>query len=53
MSWGQLIAINAENDANLAAESEPPTSCPLSGDLLQTLPDGRLICPFDGWIYKG
>ncbi len=49
MSWQQLLSILRENDDNAAAEQQPPTTCPLSGDLLQTHYDGGLICPFEGW----
>lgn len=29
--------------------SRPPTACPNDGEPLQTGPDGRLYCKFDGW----
>ena len=46
MSWEQLLSIYAENAQH--ARDERLTTCPVSGDLLQTHPDGGLICPFDG-----
>ncbi len=51
MSWGQIIAILAENEANAEAENDPLTSCPIDGTLLQVRSDGALICPFDGRVY--
>lgn len=27
----------------------PPMACPIDGEPLQTAPDGRLFCRFDGW----
>jgi hypothetical protein len=29
----------------------PPLACPNDGEPLRPEPDGRLRCPFDGWIY--
>ncbi len=49
MSWQQLLSILRENNDNAAAEQQPPTTCPNDGSLLQTHPDGGLICPFDAW----
>ncbi|MEU0465023.1 hypothetical protein ABZ215_13550 [Amycolatopsis sp. NPDC006131] len=48
--WYGLLAIAQEAAAERAAEkAQPPVACPNDGEPLQTGPDGRLHCPFDGW----
>ncbi len=53
MSWYTLLDIFAINAEHARADRDPPTTCPLSGDLLETGPHGELHCVFDGWIYDG
>lgn len=31
----------------------PPQACPNDGEPLQRDPNGKLRCPYDGWIWKG
>lgn len=50
MSWEQLLSIVREQRAEVAFELQRgPIACPTDGTPLQTGPDGRLYCPFDGW----
>lgn len=52
--WYDLQAILDEQRQELIASREdPPVACPNDGEPLQTLDDGRLWCPFDGWIWDG
>ena len=53
MSWQQLLDIRRQNEQHAADAQQPPTVCPLSGDLLVTRSDGTLLCVFDGWTYRG
>lgn len=50
MSWEQLTDIIREAAIEEREESLlPPEACPNDGEPLQTGPDGRLFCPYDGW----
>jgi hypothetical protein len=53
MSWNQLLSIRDQNAQHLADEQQPPTTCPLSGDLLVTTSNGDLLCVFEGWRWRG
>ncbi len=54
MSWEQLGAIvrtDAEERQRRAAG--PPVDCPNDGTALDQREDGKLVCPFDGWVWEG
>lgn len=54
MSWEQWADVLkvAETEARQNAEL-PPSACPNDGEPLQTGPDGKLFCVFDGWRPSG
>ena len=50
MSWQQLLDILHEQSDEIERQKhEDPVACPNDGEPLQTGPDGRLFCRFDGW----
>ena len=53
MAWNELadIADEAADDAAYLA-STPPEACPNDGTPL-TERDGRYVCLFDGWEWRG
>lgn len=52
--WDQLLNIFRLAVLEQAeADSRPPVACPNDGEPLIEDPDGRLHCPFDGWIWDG
>lgn len=54
MSWQQLLDIAREAvDEKRQQEVAPPVACPHDGEPLRTGPDGRLACPFDGFVWVG
>jgi hypothetical protein len=47
MSWEQ-VRWSTFVEPLAADEDEPPDECEHTGDEIETRPDGRRICPFDG-----
>jgi hypothetical protein len=54
VSWDQLISITREAaEEERQALTRPPEACPNDGEPLVEGPDGRLFCPYDGWVHLG
>lgn len=54
MSWYQLQGISQERQYWLDYwKSRGPIACPNDGEPLKLDPQGRLHCPFDGYVDNG
>lgn len=52
MAWDELLAIvreQAQDAVRGEQERRRPAACPNDGEPLAAGPDGRLVCPYDGW----
>lgn len=45
MSWDQLKSILEQNREDARASDDPPTICPIDGELLVEAPNGQRSCP--------
>ena len=54
MSWEQLQNIHRENKAGaIAYKAEPPSSCPIDGELLDVATNGIRNCPLGNYRWEG
>lgn len=52
MAWEQLLSIFKEAEFwNRAEKNTPPVACPNDGEPLESTNDGKLHCPFDGYMW--
>ena len=53
MGWYGLLDTIRVNADHKRDDHDPPTTCPESGHLLESGPNGELHCKFSGWVWDG